>query len=607
MTTRQQQQQQQLDRVAQDLAQAAARRDVYDVTLVGCDDDDVPVPASRFVLAARSPVLRRMLYGPFQEAKTNSVRLLAYSSAILQAVVEFCSCGGVDEFLQTQRSLHNKEASVRQWVQLELAADYFELPELQDLAEHRTRILMTQYPALACAVFDEAILESDLSNCAWQIMALRPYVALDRGNSNDDDNNIGGGLECMLKGDRVLELARNPHIAAGELFLFQMLLRWFQAAPASRKTVARECMLHIQLENIEPRELLAASIQSCPFVNKERIFTAVAKQALLASQNRIWTMQCRGRLETTCERVLVEGAGVRDANGLYYRIPGLTTGDLYTKREVACGQQHVYTLSCCRRGDDVLECRIFQSQLLSHGAVPRLVRSAAVSETPTTIVLGPTVQPVLQVLDVEQPSVSDKLSRASTSRDSRKLYCLTLSDGDYYMSATLSNSLAPLLETGEISKHSIVQVLEFRLHQPVDESCYVHITKVSVIMASPGNQFGNPVPGHEAKVDFSSFRAVDFQDDDTDGARLRNLYSCSYPSLSSMSFNTKIPRTGWDIDEHGCSPSPSCTWIPATRASSSTNSSMRSDSSFRSSGRLLHRSAAFRLNKSTTTSPQVTS
>ena len=49
------------------------------------------VLACRFVLASRSVVLYRMLYGNYREAKTQSIALLRYPILILQSIVYFCS------------------------------------------------------------------------------------------------------------------------------------------------------------------------------------------------------------------------------------------------------------------------------------------------------------------------------------------------------------------------------------------------------------------------------------------------------------------------------------------------------------------------------------
>jgi hypothetical protein len=108
----------------------------------------------------------------------------------------------------------------------------------------------------------------------------------------------------------------------------------------------------------------------------------------------------------------VEGAGRQNANGVYYRIDGLANGELYSKREVACGQQYVYTLSISLNKDQQVECRLFCSKLLTHRAVKSLVRN---------LDGVPSFQPILQVIriDVEygdEPTGSNVRSSARKVR-----------------------------------------------------------------------------------------------------------------------------------------------------------------------------------------------
>jgi len=111
------------------------------------------------------------------------------------------------------------------------------------------------------------------------------------------------------------------------------------------------------MDYVGPDILLDKQVQDCCFIAPERINMAFAKQALRASQNNVWTVQCRGK--TSVDRILVEGCGTRDANGLYYRIAGLANrGGLYSKREVAFGQENIYTLSRNRKAGHY-ECRLW--------------------------------------------------------------------------------------------------------------------------------------------------------------------------------------------------------------------------------------------------------
>ena len=80
-----------------DLRFALLDDELCDVTLRGSDGETVP--AIRSILAARSPVFRRMLYGPFREGKRGDgghVVDLGFDSNVVRLVVEFCCTADVE-------------------------------------------------------------------------------------------------------------------------------------------------------------------------------------------------------------------------------------------------------------------------------------------------------------------------------------------------------------------------------------------------------------------------------------------------------------------------------------------------------------------------------
>jgi hypothetical protein len=84
------------DEVARDLLAALQDEELTDVYLVG--GDGVQVPTCRFVLAARSKVLKRMLYGSFREAKSSTICMMGYDSSVLRAVVDYCYGSDITKF-----------------------------------------------------------------------------------------------------------------------------------------------------------------------------------------------------------------------------------------------------------------------------------------------------------------------------------------------------------------------------------------------------------------------------------------------------------------------------------------------------------------------------
>ena len=369
--------------VVADLLASLEDEDLLDVSLVSTDG--VEIPACRFVLAARSKVLKRMLYGNFREATASKIEL-DYSARTLEAVLHYCTHNIL-------ASCPPDAESIRHLVRVAKAADYLEIPGLLRDTEALVRRMVSEQPLLACPVYDEADEQSALFATASRMIRCRPYVAL--APPADGRYDFGGGVES-LRSDRVVELMQDTEIEAGELFMFEMLKRWVDHTTdchhGEALQVARECGQYFRLHYIEPDELLSV-VQKAGLFPPNLIVEAIMRQALKASQNRVWTIACRGR-DTNVDRVLVEGSGNPEVNGVYYRIRGLNKGDVYSKHEVSCGQLLVYTLSCSRR-DDTIESRIFGSKVLTHRAISNFL---------TKQVAVPVFQPLLQVIRIERPT-----------------------------------------------------------------------------------------------------------------------------------------------------------------------------------------------------------
>ena len=537
---------------------------LFDVFLQS--SDGVSVPANRFVLAARSPVLRKMLYGNFREAKSNSIDLSRYDSRILQCLVKYCTTNAIPfhRFVgdaATKDDVEPREAGVRGLVELCQAADFMELEGLHKLVARRLRTLMTTHLPMACVVFDEAAPSTELYATALHILETRPYMALEEE----------GSIES-LSADRLLTLFKSPSVGAGELFLFRLLKRWYDNASHTDRDaalhVAHQACRSLHLVNIEPHILLDRQVQNCPFVTPELIFAAVAKQALKASEHRVWTLSGRGK--GSVERLLVEGCGMRDAQGLYYLVVGLANGGgLYTKREVSCGQPWVYTLSCANKGGQY-ECRLFRSKLLTCGAVHNL----ALMQHQST--LDPVFQPVLQVLSFSAPSTEPGSDLVPTHIPTpiRKYYRARLSDGDYHLHATLSTSLTQTLleESNEIGPCTLLKVLEYGLYS-MDGCASIHVTKVSVVNSNPGQCFGDPQPIPKTDEALLSLVLDTCNPVVVHKNPVELLYSCSKP-VDPRERDSPCPRSGWKTEEeHGMDPCPTVAWIPAATSTTTTTSS----------------------------------
>eukprot|EP00339_Tiarina_fusa_P001570 CAMPEP_0116999586 /NCGR_PEP_ID=MMETSP0472-20121206/2239_1 /TAXON_ID=693140 ORGANISM="Tiarina fusus, Strain LIS" /NCGR_SAMPLE_ID=MMETSP0472 /ASSEMBLY_ACC=CAM_ASM_000603 /LENGTH=539 /DNA_ID=CAMNT_0004699049 /DNA_START=102 /DNA_END=1718 /DNA_ORIENTATION=+ len=531
--------------VIQDLLEALHDDEMTDISLIG--HDGVSIPAKKFVLAARSKVLKRMLYGSFREATATEIPFHEYDGVILEAIVEYCCRNEIPKF---RLYINRSEESARRLVQLFKAADYLELTELAKMVAQMAHNLTSRFPPLACAVYDEADLYTKVSADSLMMIQCRPYVTL------PPHCESGGGITCLSE-SKLLLIYQNKDIKAGELFLFEMLEQWKELSehPEAARVV-KECAKDLILDNIEPHHLLGTVTES-GFCSERRITEAITKQALRASQDRIWSLPSRGRPEV--ERILVEGAGSKNTNGIYYRIGGLSNGDLYSKQEVACGQQYVYTLSISENKDEVVECRIFCSKLLTHCAVKTFVR---------TVTRDPSFQPILQVVHLawenadggEIDSILGVKNRSSKSNNTTRLL---LSDGEHYITATLGSQLRSSNRIKELVPNTLIKVFGFE-RDSSEGRVSIKLKKLSIISQDPGHRFGNPayfydvcddqekedeqaIVTTDAPVETQICQALlrDRNATATDETQtLLELYSCQYP-INEKPIDSKIPNTGW--------------------------------------------------------------
>ena len=260
--------------VVQDLIDAINDDEMTDITLVG--QDGASVPANRFVLGARSKVLKRMLYGGFREAKDSKIPFYDYDGVILEAIVEYCCRNEIPKF---RLYIHRNEDSARRLVQLFKAADYLELSGLAKLVAQMAHNLMARFPPLACAFFDEADLDTQVYKDALCMIQSRTYVALPH------HIETGGGIGC-LSDRKLVSVYNDMDVKAGELFLFEMLQQWEKVSdhPDPREVIYT-CAESLILENIEPQDLLNVVMKS-GYCLEKRIMDAITQQALRASQHR---------------------------------------------------------------------------------------------------------------------------------------------------------------------------------------------------------------------------------------------------------------------------------------------------------------------------------
>ncbi|KAL3795932.1 hypothetical protein HJC23_002203 [Cyclotella cryptica] len=233
------------------------------------------VPAIKSILAARSPVFRRMLYGDFRETRLRndnddgvlSVKL-EYSANVLRLLVEFCFTDRLDSLEGGDRnddedddddsrnghdgstgsrggsqtsavSSPSLSGTARLLTSLSSAAHYFDIPKLEHDILSRLNEMMTRQPSLACVVLDEAnrIMQEELCQVALERIRARPKAALlpydnvtlvDSGTMESWRDK--GGVVSL--GASLLERVVFDDVStASEWTKFTCLQRWVEGCP----------------------------------------------------------------------------------------------------------------------------------------------------------------------------------------------------------------------------------------------------------------------------------------------------------------------------------------------------------------------------------------
>eukprot|EP00521_Asterionellopsis_glacialis_P010995 CAMPEP_0195306716 /NCGR_PEP_ID=MMETSP0707-20130614/37342_1 /TAXON_ID=33640 /ORGANISM="Asterionellopsis glacialis, Strain CCMP134" /LENGTH=743 /DNA_ID=CAMNT_0040370941 /DNA_START=160 /DNA_END=2391 /DNA_ORIENTATION=+ len=214
-----------------DIAANLGNESLTDFTLVA--KDGTRIPAARFVLGARSPVFRNLLFGSGKDARSDMI-LCGYSGTVVRALVDFCSKDEFPTFRQTLESTSSssstpfvssssaaedeqphpppqddeelpppKEYQVRQIVHLYDCARYYQLQGMEvrvcELASDFLQQSKNKY--LACALFDEAsthpaanrikriALLAIRSDPQTSLLALPPQDIPQSSQLQDDDND----------------------------------------------------------------------------------------------------------------------------------------------------------------------------------------------------------------------------------------------------------------------------------------------------------------------------------------------------------------------------------------------------------------------------------
>lgn len=253
------------------------------------DDDDLTnttVPAPRCLLAARSRVFHKMLYGCFAEATKNTIEL-PFSSVVLSALVKYICTDQIPEFRnQDDPEDHeqNNKLSIIAKVLMGLmdAGAYFELPNLVEKTRKAAvaHVLATPRIAVDCLCFAESPQSEDFA------------MSQIRENAS----------ECLVNNDRAIRalgelklrnIVQDPGLDLYEIEIFEMIVTWVRYPhdadtamdPETNPRYLQGCDLarHITLENIDPDDL-GTVVASSKLVSDKRLLDAFKAQAVMAAR-----------------------------------------------------------------------------------------------------------------------------------------------------------------------------------------------------------------------------------------------------------------------------------------------------------------------------------
>jgi len=259
---------------------------------IQCNDGTI-LPANRVILAARSEVFKKMLFGNFQEASDRVIRV-DYNGVVVQAILEFIYTNDapVLSILLEDETANFVEdvlpGSVDTLVSVAAAADCFNLPTLYQTVCQ----LMQDHPDLTCLFLDASLAQGlpspenddeSLLNLALHSLWSNPSLLLQSEYLGQMSPNT---LKRFLKGSEIV---------ASELELFNMIVKWadhndkgitlveddFEDKP-SRLDSARTMTQYIQLQHVPPHQL-AEEITKSGLVTKDQLLEAYKAQAMQAA------------------------------------------------------------------------------------------------------------------------------------------------------------------------------------------------------------------------------------------------------------------------------------------------------------------------------------
>ena len=242
--------------LAVDIISSIDNDSMQDMVLLSNDGGEVP--ASRFVLGARSPVLRQMLFHNSTNGTNTSSQLkITYSTTVVRALVYYCRTNELDDI-----RLPTNEESLRQLVKLSQCAIELELLGLESLVGNLVASVCQVDPHLACTFFDEAASGGgkppidSVQSIALGFIRRNPEAALLRKNQPRGQHFYGGITSLQV--ESLKQVLKDSDICTEEINLFRAIVIWSEAPckqeqrPKNMDAWAAQILIHNQREAAKP-------------------------------------------------------------------------------------------------------------------------------------------------------------------------------------------------------------------------------------------------------------------------------------------------------------------------------------------------------------------
>jgi hypothetical protein len=321
-------------RLCDDIRSSWLKPALNDVLLQGVQGE--PIGASKFILASRSEVFRKLLYeqttdwslvlpqGDGQDTTSTSqdqkqVLKIKYPSKVIKRFVHFCYTDEVE--LDTEEiapESGNPNADTRtlnagdSLVALLDAAHFYEVERLAEITLRRLVRLMTAVPAVACRVVthfhgaeekmspDSLPLPGDyiIKALAAKVIQFRPHLALSAVS-----------FEKYTKGDpsEICLLINGETAKQNESMCLAKLISWVKESPDRRLEAARKAVEALALEKVSPKVLAKMMEETC-VLQETKALAAFRFQALQAADGKLkktWEDEEKSQQERKQECVCV--------------------------------------------------------------------------------------------------------------------------------------------------------------------------------------------------------------------------------------------------------------------------------------------------------------